>query len=151
MVVAVITATFVDETEKVCTGMKKGYSYVVVACLVLVGCGGDGMASAGKAEPVAAKAAVESVETYYAVVRCVDGLFYDGGHDVGDATREAIMTDALALFGQPAYDEGKVDGIDREALDMGRYMDSYTKCLSEEVGDKLVAIGRAHGMEVVSE
>lgn len=132
--------------------MKKGYSWAgLVACLVLTGCGKGGVASAGETAPVAAEAAGESVETYYAVVRCVDGLFYDGGHDAGDATREAIMTDALALFEQPAYDEGKVDGIDREALDMGKYMDSYTKCLSEEVGDKLIAIGRSHGMDVMSE
>ena len=131
---------------------KAGCSWAgLAACLVLAGCGGDGTASAEEAAAVTAKATVESVETYYAVVRCVDGLFYDGGYDVGDATREAIMTEALALFGQPAYDEGKVDGIDRASLDRGKYMDSYTKCLSEAVGNKLVAIGRSHGMEVMTE
>lgn len=147
--------------------MKKGVLLVSLAtCLVLAGCGDDNATAAADTKAVISEVnaestesteitenteSTESTETYYAVIKCVDDMFYDGGYDVGDTTREAIMNDALALFKQPKYDESKVDGVDRGALDMAKYMDSYSTCLSEDIGNKIISIAKSHGMEMMSE
>ena len=118
----------------------------LVTCATLAACGGDNVNTAAETKQVA-EAKAEKIETYYAVTKCVDDLFTSGGYDVGDETREAIMSEALALYNQPKYEQSKIDNIDHSAIDTTKYILVYTECLSEEVGDKIVAIAKSHGVE----
>ena len=127
--------------------MKKRFLLLSLAtCATLVACGGDKVGTTSETQPVV-EAKAEKIETYYAVTKCVDDMFYSGGYDVGDETREAIMSEALALYKQPKYDQSKIDNLDHSAIDTAKYILVYTECLSEEVGDKIVAIAKSHGVE----
>lgn len=132
--------------------MKKGCLLIsLTACLVLGGCGEESAGKLKDAKSVATEVVTESDEAYFAVIKCVDDMFYDGGYDVGDQTREAIMNDALALFNQAKYEESKVENKKSGSLDMDKYISTYSECLSEEVGNKLITIAKTHGMELMVE
>lgn len=126
---------------------KRSLFLSLVTCATLVACGGDNVNTAAETQPVAVEAKAEKIETYYAVTKCVDDLFYSGGYDVGDETREAIMSEALALYNQPKYEQSKIDNLDHSTIDTAKYILVYTECLSEEVGNKIVAIAKSHGVE----
>ncbi|BCG25394.1 hypothetical protein TUM18999_35850 [Pseudomonas tohonis] len=55
---------------------------------------------------------------YQGAVSCIDRLFYDGGHDVGDARREALITEFLAHYQLPAYDEARYAAAEGADIDM---------------------------------
>ncbi|MBU1309203.1 MAG: hypothetical protein KKE30_06700 [Gammaproteobacteria bacterium] len=120
--------------------MKKGcFLLSLTACLVF------------GATSVATEITAASDEAYFAVIKCVDHMFYDGGYDVGDEIREAIMNDALALFNQPKYEQSKVDSKNSGALDVDKYISVYSECISGNVSNKLIKIAKSHGMELMFE
>jgi hypothetical protein len=75
------------------------------------------------------------------VISCVDRNFYDGGYDVGDAKRIALMNAFLTLQGLPPYDEA---GIEREVKDRDSFMTGYESC--EARWAELEALARKLGL-----
>lgn len=80
------------------------------------------------------------------VVSCVDRNFYDGGYDVGDAKRIALMNGFLALQGLPSYEEA---GIEREVKDRDAFMAGYESC--EARWTELKALAQKQGLSAREE
>ncbi|WP_271103185.1 hypothetical protein [Pseudomonas tohonis] len=86
---------------------------------------------------------------YQGAVSCIDRLFYDGGYDVGDARREALITEFLAHYQLPAYDEARYAAGEGADIDRDAYMAGYQLC--EEDVDYVTKLGAKHGRHLPSE
>lgn len=72
------------------------------------------------------------IASYFAVISCVDRTFYDGGYDEGDPDRESLMSEALAKYGLPKYDEALFQKESKIEQDHNSYMTTYMACSEDE-------------------
>ncbi|MBB4822056.1 hypothetical protein HNP29_005469 [Pseudomonas alcaligenes] len=101
--------------------------------------------------PLAVQAATLDADQsrYRGAVSCIDRLFYDGGYDVGDAKREALITEFLAHYQLPAYDEARYAAGEGADIDREAYMAGYMLC--DEDVDYVDKLGAKHGRHLPSE
>ena len=85
--------------------------------------------------------------TYYALTECVSSQFYDGGYEVGDKKREALMTEVLALKGQPPYSEELYTKVRESDVSTSEFMPIYTDCIGGDLYEKVIALAPKHGIE----
>lgn len=70
----------------------------------------------------------QQISKYFGVISCVDRTFFDGGYDVGDPDRESLMSEVLARYGLPKYDEELFQKEDEIKKDNDSYLEAYMAC-----------------------
>lgn len=84
----------------------------------------------------------QEASTYMALVKCIDGVYYDGGHDGGDKERIKLINREVRNLQLPEYKEEEYEAfekrIDSESLyDAKRYIEIYSHCIERQpVGDR---------------
>ncbi len=130
-----LTNIMLDHNNTEYTHMKSRINNIAVACLF-----GTIVTSVQAGTDMNGK----EISKYLGVIACVDRTFFDGGYQVGDKTRESLMTDFLAKQSMPEYSEEIFSKESEIKKDTASYMEGYMTCDNDY--DNLTKTAQSHNV-----